>query len=190
MTIRATIARLVTLNTYLPHLPCLADSEDAAARSITRENQPFTESMLCNIIMRMIPGDWEAQYYLSEKYVPADVRKLQSILERIEGAKAIQKRNEQPKQSVSTGGANKPGKRSGEEIKGRIPKKTRSERTEKHCIHCKKNGGPHKTHNTLECRIYDKDGNKKQKGKSYSQDKASKATFAQLSAKYEKLEKS
>ena len=189
MTVRATIARLQTLNSYLPHLPCLADSEDAAPNTV-REDYMFSDATLCSIIMRMIPGDWEAQYYLTEKYVPSDVRKLQSVLERIESAKAVQKKSEQQKQKqASTGSATKPGKRSGEEIKGRIPKKARSERTEKHCIHCKKNGGPHKTHNTLECRIYDKDGKKKNEGKTYSREKSSKSAYAQVLSKMEKLER-
>ena len=189
MTVRATIARLQVLNGYLPHLPCLADSEDAAPNT-ARENTPFSDAAVCSIIMRMIPGDWEAQYYLTEKYIPSDVRKLQNVLERIESAKSVQRQSEQHKQKqASTGSASKPGKRSGEEPKGRIPKKARSERTEKHCIHCKKNGGPFKTHNTLECRIYDKDGKRKFEGRNSSRDKASKAAYAQVLTKMEKLER-
>jgi len=36
-----------------------------------------------------------------------------------------------------------------------VPKKARSA---KFCQHCKTNGGPYTTHNTKECRKYDKDG--------------------------------
>jgi hypothetical protein len=37
----------------------------------------------------------------------------------------------------------------------RVPKKARSA---KFCQHCKNNGGPYMSHNTKECRKYDKDG--------------------------------
>ncbi len=37
----------------------------------------------------------------------------------------------------------------------RVPKKVK---TVKFCNHCKNNGGPYTSHNTKECRKYDKDG--------------------------------
>ncbi len=37
----------------------------------------------------------------------------------------------------------------------RVPKKVKSA---KFCQHCKNNGGPYTSHNTKECRKYDKDG--------------------------------
>jgi hypothetical protein len=48
-----------------------------------------------------------------------------------------------PKKKASTGSSK------------RVPKKARSA---KFCQHCKNNGGPYTSHNTKECRKYDKDG--------------------------------
>ncbi len=64
---------------------------------------------------------------------------------------------------------------------------------QKKCNLCKKHGGAHTTHNTSECRKYEKDGTEKssfraaKKGgkKSYP----SNQNFAQLTKKIEKLEK-
>eukprot|EP00804_Cyclotella_cryptica_P021297 CCRYP_001548-RA/>CCRYP_001548-RA protein AED:0.40 eAED:0.40 QI:0/-1/0/1/-1/1/1/0/106 len=73
-----------------------------------------------------------------------------------------------------------------------IPKKVR--KMTKHCALCKKHGGEHVTHNTSDCRKYEKDG-KPKKGFSKGQhgstalDKKTASAFAQLSAKIKKLEK-
>eukprot|EP00804_Cyclotella_cryptica_P024178 CCRYP_019497-RA/>CCRYP_019497-RA protein AED:0.44 eAED:0.44 QI:0/-1/0/1/-1/1/1/0/92 len=64
----------------------------------------------------------------------------------------------------------------------------------RHCALCKKHGGAHATHNTSDCRKYEKDGKPKKgfgngKHGSTALDKKTASTFAQLSAKVEKLEK-
>ncbi len=72
----------------------------------------------------------------------------------------------------------------------RVPKKVRFA---KNCELCKKHGGAHTTHNTGECRNYEKDRTekasfraaKKGKKKSYPANQ----NFAQLTKKVEKLEK-
>ncbi len=46
-------------------------------------------------------------------------------------------------------------KRPGNEAMIRVPKKVCFE---KHCDQCKKHGGAYTTHNTLECRRFEKDG--------------------------------
>ena len=73
-----------------------------------------------------------------------------------------------------------------------IPKKVC--KMAKHCALCKKHGGAHATHNTSDCRKYDKDGKHKKgfgKGQhgSTALDKKTASAFAQSSAKVEKLEK-
>eukprot|EP00804_Cyclotella_cryptica_P030752 CCRYP_009167-RA/>CCRYP_009167-RA protein AED:0.38 eAED:0.69 QI:0/0/0/1/1/1/2/0/136 len=46
-----------------------------------------------------------------------------------------------------------------ESMDSRIPKKPKKVGwTDKHCMRCKKHGGPHKSHNTHDCRRYNKDG--------------------------------
>ena len=57
--------------------------------------------------------------------------------------------------------------------------------TEKHCVLCKKHGGAHKTHNTRDCRRYNKDGTPIKKngsaGKSYSKERnPAGVNFAQI----------
>ena len=46
-----------------------------------------------------------------------------------------------------------------ESIDSRIPKKPKKVGwTDKHCVLCKKHGGPFKSHNTCDCHRYNKDG--------------------------------
>ena len=46
-----------------------------------------------------------------------------------------------------------------ESIDSRIPKKSKQVGfSDKHCALCKKHGGPHKSHNTRDCRKYNSDG--------------------------------
>ena len=51
------------------------------------------------------------------------------------------------------------GKQKMESIDSRIPKKSKQVGfSEKQCALCKKHGGPHKSHNTRDCRKYNTDG--------------------------------
>eukprot|EP00804_Cyclotella_cryptica_P009898 CCRYP_014162-RA/>CCRYP_014162-RA protein AED:0.44 eAED:0.44 QI:0/-1/0/1/-1/1/1/0/108 len=73
-----------------------------------------------------------------------------------------------------------------ESIDSRIPKKPKKVgRTDKHCVLCKKHGGPHKSHNTRDCHHYNKDGTPIKKnggaGKPNSKErKPEGANFAQI----------
>ncbi len=79
------------------------------------------------------------------------------------------------KDSTATAGAkSSPKKRASTGSSERVPKKARST---KFCQHCKNNGRPHTSHNTKECRKYNKDGKavaasgkKPYKKKSYKKD--------------------
>ncbi len=72
----------------------------------------------------------------------------------------------------------------------RVPKKVR---TEKHCDLCKKHGGAYTTHNTRDCRRFEKDGMEKANfraaKKGGKKPNPTKQSFAQLSEKLDKLEK-
>ena len=79
----------------------------------------------------------------------------------------------------------------------RIPKKSRKEA--KHCALCKKHGGARNTHNTGDCRKYEKDDTPKKAftGKRAQHNPCNRnalrdhnASYAQLSTKIAKLEKS
>ncbi len=82
----------------------------------------------------------------------------------------------------------------------RIPKKPKQARmeythVEKNCDLCKKHGGAHTTHNTAECRRYNKDGTPTrgafgQASRKPREDNRSKKSYAQVLARMEKLEKS
>jgi hypothetical protein len=72
----------------------------------------------------------------------------------------------------------------------RVPKK---DRFEKNCNLCKKHGGAHTTHNTRDCRRFEKDGKEKSsfrapKKGGYKSNPVNQ-NFAQLTDKIKKLEK-
>jgi hypothetical protein len=69
---------------------------------------------------------------------------------RMESAKARGKDG-----AASSGAKSSPKKRESTGSSEQVPKKSRSV---KFCQHCKNNGGPYTSHNTKECREYDKDG--------------------------------
>jgi len=72
----------------------------------------------------------------------------------------------------------------------RVPKKVP---TKKHCDLCKKHGGAHTTHNTCDCRRFEKDGTEKSDfraaKKGGKNPNPAKQSFTQLSDKLDKLEK-
>ena len=142
----------------------------------------------------MVPRNWQDQYELTVGSVPQSVRKLVEALERIEKAYPTEKERERPKSNTDGGGSSK--KRM-VTFSDRIPKKSRS--GAKHCVLCKKHGGAHETHNTGECKKYNSDGTltKDFAGKNTQQNSCNKNTsrdqstsYAQLSEKIAKLEKS
>jgi hypothetical protein len=140
----------------------------------------------------MCPYAWQDQYNLHEKGgAPTDIRSLLQSLEAIErvcGQEGSNKSNsshdEKPLHSEKKG-TKQPGTGS-----PRVPKKVR---TEKHCDLCKKHGGAYTTHNTRDCRCFEKDGTEKanfsaaKKGRKKTN--PTKQSFAQLSEKLDKLEK-
>jgi hypothetical protein len=76
------------------------------------------------------------------------------ILEKIENNAEVEAK---PPNAIKPKGAE--GKRKMESIDSRIPKKSKQVGfSEKHCALCKKHGGPHKSHNTRDCRKYNADG--------------------------------
>jgi hypothetical protein len=81
--------------------------------------------------------------------------------------KALSIEQEQPGKKGKVNSSDS-GKRKMVSIHKPIPKKPR--KTAKHCALCKKHGGMHATHNTLDCCKYDKDGNLK---KSFGKDQHS-----------------
>eukprot|EP00804_Cyclotella_cryptica_P003933 CCRYP_016103-RA/>CCRYP_016103-RA protein AED:0.41 eAED:0.41 QI:0/-1/0/1/-1/1/1/0/163 len=137
----------------------------------------------------MCPGTWQAQYELKAKTVPQCVRDLLDDLEKIEKAFPTERDQSSKKGKLNPSKSNK---RKMVSFNEPIPKKVR--KTARHYALCKKHGAHYATHNTSDCRKYEKDGKPKKgfgKGKhgSTALDKKTASAFAQLSAKVEKLEK-
>ena len=146
----------------------------------------------------MCPKSWQDQYNLTQDSLPQSIRKLSGILENVKKVVANSNAKERVKEE-STEKA--PGKLEKVKRKGtsstdyRIPKKVRSEKS---CALCQKHGGVHTTHNTGECRKYEKDGTLKKSfngkaavGAKYNgkgkKDHAN--SFAQIMERFSKLEK-
>ncbi len=81
-------------------------------------------------------------------------------------------------------------KQPGTDHSPRVPKKVR---TKKHCDLCKKYGGGYRTHNTRDCRCFEKDRMEKSDfraaKKGGKKPNPTEQSFAQLSKKLDKLEK-
>jgi hypothetical protein len=144
----------------------------------------------------MCRESWQDQYDLTQDSFPQSVGKLLGVLENVEKVVANSNAKEKAARESSekaTGKRDK-GKRKGSH-KVRVPQKAR---VEKSCALCQKHGGAHTTHNTGECRKYEKDGTLK---KSFSGTaavgqkhhgngrKESANSFAQIMDRFSKLEK-
>ena len=89
---------------------------------------------------------------------PLSVRKLLGALENVEKvvANSNAKKKAAKESAEKSAGKRGKGKRRGTNSNDiQVPKKAR---VEKSCVLCQKYGGAHTTHNTGECRKYDKDG--------------------------------
>jgi hypothetical protein len=108
--------------------------------------------------------EWQNQYSLSQGIIPQDMRSLLDTLELIEKGENDKKpraivSTENKKSEDKKGGASKKdSKRSASFREERAPKKAR---TEKLCDLCKKYGGAHTTHNTVDCKKFDAGGSLK-----------------------------
>jgi hypothetical protein len=153
-------------------------------------NVSFTEADLASHILRMCPHQWQDQYNLQEKGMTLmGMHTLLASLEAIErvfthekapatsGEKASQK-NEARAKRPNTGATL------------RVPKKVYFKKS---CELCKKHGGAHTTHATMDCCKYEKDGtlkaNFRTAKKAGKKPNPAKQLFAQLSKKLDKLEK-
>ena len=188
--VRYFFQRLEQLNSYLSHL--LSTYDSPRANATTREVKSYDEAELACLALRMCPESWQDQYDLAQESVaPQSMRKLLAVLETIEKMmenQAAKDKGKPAKQENKTD-SEKSGKRKGmSSSTDRIPKKQRS--SDKFCQLCKEHNGPYKTHNTSECRKFEKDGTRKKGfGKPAKSHKKDGNSFAQLTKKLSKLEK-
>jgi hypothetical protein len=123
--------------------------------------------MLASIILSHLPVAWRTQYAQTHVLVPESPRAILGDLENIEKLFA-ERANEAARANMAKVAAT--AKLAGEQVprkgkrahgggpNGGTPKKCR---TEKFCKWCKAVDGPFTTHNTTECRRFNKDGSQK-----------------------------
>jgi hypothetical protein len=154
-----------TLNKYLGLLPMIKNSPQVVA-STELGNVPFNETTLASNILSHLPVAWRIQYALMHTLVPESPRAILLDLENI--AKLFTEK------SNEAAWANKAKVATAAKLAGEhIPKKgkhagggtekgtTKKGRTAKYCKWCKAVDRPFTTHNTDECRRFNKDGSQK-----------------------------
>ncbi len=188
--VRQFVRQVEQLNAYVMQMPCFYYSPHPNA-STKPENVPFTEAELGAHVLCMCPLPGQDQYNMNEKgMMPMDMRSLLTSLEAIECVCTHEKGKPDKKSKKPSFKSKKGKKRPGTSPTVWVPKKVRFE---KHCDLCKKHGGAQRTHNTSECRKYEKDGTKKSTYRATK--KGGKGSypinqnFAQPTKKIEKLEK-
>jgi hypothetical protein len=192
--VRQFVWRVEQLNAYIAQMPCFYYSPNANA-STKPENVLFTKAELGAHVLHMCPLMWQDQYNLNKKSItPMDMRLLLTSLEAIERVCTYKKgksNNFEKSDKSSNKGENRK-KCPGTNSTVRVPKKVHFEKFEKHYELCKKHGGTHTTHNTRDCRRYEKDVT--EKSSFCAAKKGGKKTypvnqnFAQLTKKIDKLE--
>ncbi len=188
--VRQFVCQVEQLNAYIAQMPCFYYSPNANA-STKPENVPFPEAELGAHVLCMCPLAWQDQYNLNKKgMTPLDMCTLLTMLEAIERVCTHEKGKQGEKAEKASFNGKKGKNRPGTDPTARVPKKVRFA---KNCDLCKKNGGAHTTHNTGECRKYEKDGTEKSSfhaaKKSGKRSYPSNQNFAQLTEKIKKLEK-
>ena len=162
--IRSHVTRMETLNKYLGLLPTIKNSPQAVA-STELGNVPFNETTLASIVLSHLPVAWRNQYALTHALVPESPRAILNDLENIEKlfaekANEAARANKAKVATATSADIRVPRKkgRSGGTLDRGAPKKGR---TDKYCKWCKAVDGPFTTHNTTECRRFNKDGSPK-----------------------------
>ncbi len=190
LNVRQFVCHVEQLNAYIAQMPCFYYSPNANA-STKPENVPFTEAELVGAhVLRMCPLQWQDQYNMNKKGMTRmDMRSLLTPLEAIKRICTYEKGKSESSEK-SSHKSEKGKKCPGANSTVRVPKRVHFE---KHCNLCKKHGGAYTTHNTRDCRRFEKDGKEKSNfcaaKKSGKKGNPINHNFAQLTKKIEKLEK-
>jgi hypothetical protein len=162
VTVRQFVLHMGVSNDYLAYLPTVFDLSMAVAGT-KKMNVLFNEADLAGIMLNTVPSSWVNQYNMMHSTLPKNPRALLNGLEAIErvmdekhSASLKAKAKEVSAASAAAKGSSKKHPASGSSGKLQVLKKARPS---KFCQHCKAKGGPHLTHNTKECRGYDRNGN-------------------------------
>ncbi len=187
--VHQSVHRVEQLNAYIAQMLCLYYSSNANA-STKPENIPLTEAELEAHVLHMRPFQWQDQYNMNKKgMMPMDMCLLLTLLEAIECV-CTYKRGKLESSENSSHKSEKGKKRPGTKAMIKVPKKVCFE---KYCGLCKKHRGAYTTHNTRECRRFEKD--RKEKSNFRATKKAGKKgnpvnhNFVQPTEKIKKLKK-
>eukprot|EP00804_Cyclotella_cryptica_P005361 CCRYP_017449-RA/>CCRYP_017449-RA protein AED:0.37 eAED:1.00 QI:0/0/0/1/1/1/2/0/399 len=142
--------RVEQLNSYLETLPCLYYSPKA--NQATKKVLPLDDADLATHLLRMCPAKWQTQNDLTENTTPVSTRALLLVLENIENNAEL---DNKPANMTKAKGADT--KRKMESMDSRIPKKPEKVGWTEKQLGAMKHGGPHKSHNTRDCRRYNND---------------------------------
>ena len=132
------------------HYQSVLNSESRAkGDQLTLDDMDLETHLLC-----MCPIKWRIQYKLTINITPVSTRALLLVLENIENNAESDYKSPNPNKSKRA-----EGKRTMKSINSWFPKKPKKVGwTDKHCILCKKHGGPFKSHNMRDCHRFNKDG--------------------------------
>ena len=169
------------LNSYLEMLPfpCLYYSPEA--NQAMTQVLPLDDADLVTHLLPMCLVKWQMQDDLTENTTPIGTRALILVLKNIENNAEL---DAKPPSIIKSKGTD--GKRKMESMDSHIFKKPKKVCwMKKHCILCKKHGGPQESHNTCDCRCFIKNGSLIKKnggaGKPNSKETGSKgANFVQI----------
>jgi hypothetical protein len=182
--LRAFLQRATKLAGYVGELPSIIHSSDAT--DATKPVEPYGDGEFATIMLHAMPHRWQTQYNLGHK-APANAGYLLDAMEKIELAIPLRSDKGSSKNKVSFSKMTK--------MTDKIPKKKsqaakHEKPSTKSCALCKKYGGASNTHNTGDCKKYDRQGNLKKgfKGKrDSSAPPGANKSYAQLYAEAQKL---
>ena len=177
------IERLRWANILIEYLPCLKHRA-GSPKELPRSNEPFTDIDLCSIVLNALPKSLAGSYWAHKgKHIPVDLKKLEDDLEVIERQEAIQyNKLEDIRAKV---GLSTPGSKTGisesspKGLDGLIPRKKKKAKgadgnaltpsNKKQCNFCMQ-WSPQiaHTHNTAQCRKWNKDGTPKKASSSFT----------------------
>jgi hypothetical protein len=183
------VQRVEQLNTYAAQLPCWYYSPGFNV-GMTPANVLFTKVDLASHILQMCLHQWQDQYNLQEKgMTPMDMCSLQASLKDIERMCTLKKAHVQSGKKASQ--KSKTGSKwPSAGVMKQVSKKVRFEKS---CKLCKKHGGAHSMHATKDFCRYKKErtvkANFRIAKKAGKKPNPAKQSFAQLSKKLDKLEK-
>jgi hypothetical protein len=186
VSIRQFVQRVEQLDSYILQLPCWYYIPSVKANTIPM-NVPFAKADLLSCVLQMCPYAWQDQFNLHEKGgTPMDMRSLLlslKAIERICGQERSKKSNAFCNEK-SSHSKKKGTKQPCTDNNTRVSKKAC---TKKLCDLCKKHGGAYTTHNTRDCRRFEKDGMEKfdfrAAKKGGKKPNPTKQSFVQLSEK-------